>query len=325
MASVTVTVRQSDGTGPSDPGGNTGGGTGPGEPGGNTGGGDKPDTPKPEYGTVNPVTDSGTPSQNGVIERTIGFTDSKGLSVPVVEWADTDRTDAALQKLQDMGLEAEIVNGKIVIGGTATDIGTVVLDVVLDNGETTTVTFEVKPIEHDSAPAIDTNPSRWSGTVAETANAEGLRAFTVHVPLDMTESEASQAADESAKAENGDVKSAKITVGDIAALAKKSAANDVFVRIAGTAADPKAVTIREIAYRIGIHRYTQQLNAKLSDVPLSPVPPTDDPDTPDDTPDETSDGSGGGCESGSGTAMGLAGLLLAGFMIRKRTKSQRQA
>jgi hypothetical protein len=180
------------------------------------------------------------------------------------------------------------------------------------------VTFEVKPIEQNSAPALETNPSRWSGTVSETANPDGTRTFTANAPLNITEAEAAQAADERVEATNATVQSAKITAGNVAATADlTAAASGAFMKIVGTTANPDAVTITEISYRIGIRRYTQKVDVKLSDVLLEP-----NDDEPDDSADPDDNGGGGGCDAGTGMlGLGLFALAASSLAAKQNRKN----
>jgi hypothetical protein len=295
-------------------GGGSGDGSGSGD--GNTGGGN----------TILPETD-------GSVNVTIPVTDSNGQQVAVTSLADTSVNDEAQVKLAEMGLSAEIIGGEVVVAGEAVDIGAVTLEVVLESGETTTVTFAVNPLPPVPATSVNVAPASWTGALSESVGADGAPAyaFRVDIPLDLKDEEitlisnlnVSTSADVTFSG-NVDNYSAAIvlTSGEGSGPVSRGAGEGVFIETGGTTADPDSVTVERVSYRIGIHQYEQETNVKLTDANL--IVESDDDDYDYDY-DSSGSGSGDsdsgdvGCNSG---AFGFVGLTLICAVARRRKRAR---
>ena len=225
----------------------------------------------------------------------------------VVEDIPETENASALQKLEEMGLTATVSSGgEVVISGEAVDIGTVTLTVLLENGETATVTFTVSPIE-ETATTADTTASNWTGSLEESQGADGAvsYAFTVYAPIALTGDEISKAKDVDATIVGG-TRSGAVTITSQKAGAGRGAGENAFVKISGTTSDPAGVTITGVTYRVGIRKYTQAMNVKLTDTAVT----------------STASSSGGSSGSGGGCDAGLSFPLLAlfGFIAAKAVK-----
>jgi hypothetical protein len=305
-------------------------------PGDGDDGGDDDDTPAPgdddddddtPGGTPPAVVNPVTPGSDGSVNVTVPVKDENGNTVNIVEIQDNADNEAALSRLEEIGLTAEVSGGALVIDGTAVDIGTVTLDVVLSDGETTTVTFTVNPLPAVATASVSAIPSQWTGNLSTTASGS---AFTIYVPVNLTASEAALITRGVSTSVNvtfsGPVTShsEKLVVSAASASSKKLAASaeGSYIEITGSTTDADAVTADKVTYRVGIHQYQQTLGVALSSANLEREtdddddddnnPPTDnDPPTDDDDPssDGTGKSSGGGCDAGFG-AFSFAGLAL---------------
>jgi polygalacturonase len=275
------------------------------------GGGDVPGGETPPPVVAPPV----TPGSDGSVSVTIPATDADGNTVAIIQIPEAGENAAALAKLEAIGLAAELVDGELLVSGTAEDIGTVTLEVVLSNGETTEVTFTVDPLPAVPGTALDTTPQNWSGTLSESA---GGYSFTIYVPVSLTESE-------TAAIDRGISSSASMTfTGPVDSHSEKLHASSsgralrtlatnptgAYIESNGTTPDPDAVTADKATYRIGIRQYEQPLGVKLASANL-------DRQGVDDTGDETPvDDDSSGCNAGFGS--GALALLVIGCAVFPR-------
>ena len=272
------------------------------EPGTDDPSSDEPEPSAPQGPTVN---EDATPEPSGKVDKTIPVV-SGGEKLVVEDIPETENA-SALQKLEEMGLTATVSSGgEVVISGEAVDIGTVTLTVLLENGETATVTFTVSPIE-ETATTADTTASNWTGSLEESQGADGAvsYAFTVYAPIALTGDEISKAKDVDATIVGG-TRSGAVTITSQKAGAGRGAGENAFVKISGTTSDPAGVTITGVTYRVGIRKYTQAMNVKLTDTAVT----------------STASSSGGSSGSGGGCDAGLSFPLLAlfGFIAAKAVK-----
>jgi hypothetical protein len=270
---------------------------------------------------VSPVTEINTPATGGWIESNIVVTDSGGNKLPVVGIPDSTDNSVAKQQLADIGLNVKVLNGEVVISGTATDIGAVVLTVLLNDGRTTTVTFEVKPIEHNDAPALNNNQQSWTGTVVEWISQMGTRIhrFTLFIPLSLTNEEIFNVKDVDATISGGTLQQSPTIVTTRGAL-REAGESGAYIKITGTTSNPANVIIESISYRLGIDRYTKHVSVPLitADLEYSSGSGT----IPGGS--ETSNGAGGG---GGGCNAGFAGfavLLMAGLSLITKQRMGRK-
>jgi hypothetical protein len=245
-----------------------------------------------------------TPAPTGDVSVTIPVTGSDGNKVIVTEIPEVTN-EGALAQLEAIGLEVSIVDGEIVIDGTAVDIGTVELVVVLANGETETITFTVDPIG-EAGTKTNTTPSAWTGSLASAGS--GAYTFTVYVPIDLVADEISKAKDVDATLVGGSKSGAVTITTQKSGEPGRGAGENAFVKITGATTDPDNVAVTAVTYRVGIHKYTQAMNVKLADTAV-----TSEPETP-----ASPSGSGGssGCDAGAGSAL----LLLAGLALAKKKR-----
>jgi predicted outer membrane repeat protein len=275
---------------------------------------DEPDDDVPGDETPPPVDAPVTPESDGSVNVAIPATDTNGNTMTIVRIPETDGNAAALAKLEEIGLSAELKDGKLVISGTAEDIGTVVLEVTLSNEETTEVTFTVKALPAVPTTAVDTTPQNWTGTLSEAASGYS---FTVYVPVSLAESETAALA----RGISGSVSMSFIgLVSDhserlytpsgraLRALATKP--SGAYIESSGTTSDPDTVTVDKATYRIGIRQYEQTLGVGLVSANL-------------DRPagggsDNTDTGGSGGCNAG----FGALGMALIGLAIMKKRNNR---
>lgn len=256
-------------------------------------------TPEPDPVIVPPVNNPEL-GPNGELDITIPVTDTDGNTLTVVEITETENNAAALNALLDMGLFADVVNSALSISGTAVDIGTVTLEVAARNAqgvlETTTVTVLITPILRHTDTKVDDEPGTWTGelTVAEDENGARTYTFVLYVPVEITQADAQRAQDVDATLNGGTLSNAAFTPArtDIA-----RGADAQYIQVTGTTSDPDGVYVSEITYRLGVHKYIQAMQVKLSDTDIT---------------DKTGGGAGGGssgCAAGTGV-MALLSLLL---------------
>jgi hypothetical protein len=243
------------------------------------------------------------PEPNGGVNVKITVTDSDGVKIIVSEIPPALNEDA-LRELEDMGLNVTIDDGEIVIEGAAVDIGTVELVVVLGNGETKTVTFTVDPIlERDTK--TNKTPSEWTGSIIPSGS--GVYTFTVFVPIDLTADEISRVEDVDAVVGGGVKTGVSITTRK-SDEPGRGAGESAFVRITGTTENPDDVAVTSVTYRIGIHKYTQEMNVKLADTAVTTSGGSE--------PAPSTSSGGGGCDAGAGSAA-LFALMVAAILGRK--------
>jgi predicted outer membrane repeat protein len=269
--------------------------------------------PEPSAPSPGPaVNEDVTPSPSGRVDTAIPVI--SGGEKLIVEDIPAADNASALEKLEKMGLAAGVENGEVIISGEAVDIGTVTLAVVLENGETATVTFSVSPIEETAANA-DTTASNWTGSLEESQDADGAAsyAFIVYVPISLTSDEISSAADVDATIVGGTRSGAvTITTQKTGAGGGRGAGESAFVRIPGTTSDPAGVTITGVTYRVGIRKYSQAMSVKLSDTAVTST---------------VSPSQSGGSSGGGGCDVGLSFplLLLVGFIAARAAKIWQRA
>lgn len=253
-----------------------------------------PETPTTpgDPATAKPVTtmpqDDGTLSAAVPLQGADG-NEAKPTGIPTTE------NSSALKQLESMGLSAAIVNGELVISGTATDIGNVKLTVEIENAdgkkETVTVQVTVSPVSHNNAPNVDTTPGNWTGKIT---NGD----FVLYIPITVS----GTIHDLLVTASNGTVTSLTVTssreVTSYATDAGRGAST--WIKVTGTTSDPSAVRIKSVSYRSGIHKYTQSLNVSLGQTNAVDA-------TTNQSVDSTGDGGGGGCDAG--LALAACGAL----------------
>jgi hypothetical protein len=180
--------------------------------------------------------------------------------------------------------------------------------VELDDGQTTTITFEVKAIEHDNAPIVP-QAQNWSGTVYESIGQNNTKnyGFTLYIPLYLTNEEFLRVKDVNATISGGILSDrptivfANGKVGDLREFSEGIA----YVQINATTPDFSKVMIESVTYRLGINRYTKTLRVPLTTVPLkNGIPPV-----PSDEDDVREGGGGGGCNAG------IFGLLVFVLLV----------
>jgi hypothetical protein len=166
------------------------------------------------------------------------------------------------------------------------------------------VTFTVDPIlEQDTK--TNTTPSEWTGSIIPSGS--GVYTFTVFVPIDLTADEISKVQDVDAMLVGGSKSGAVIITTRKSDEPGRGAGESAFVRITGTTSTPDDVAVTSVTYRIGIHKYTQDMNVKLADTAVTasggsePAPSTS---------------GGGGYDAGAGSAA-LFALTAAAIRGRK--------
>lgn len=265
-----------------------------------------PPDPAPE---PEPVDYDVTPADDGTVDEQITVTDTSGNAITVTDIPETPANTAAETTLGNMGLSIRVENGKVVVSGTAVDIGdvTFTVNVVGANGKagTTTVRIQLHPILHDTGPAVDTFPSGWNGSMSTTTDDSGnkLYTFTLFVPLDIAAHEATLLREVGATANNARVTGTE-AVDAVERQVAKGAENAVkYVKITGETDTPDNARITSVTYRLGIHRYTQQTDVVLADTGA----------VPDDEP--LSSSSSSGCDAG---AAGILALFACALIARGR-------
>jgi hypothetical protein len=84
------------------------------------------------------------------------------------------------------------------------------------------------------------------------------------------------------------------------------------VKITGTTDDPDNVVVTEVTYRVGIHKYTQDMSVKLAETAVTRAPEAPASQT----------GTGGGGSSGCDAGAGAALILAAGFAAARKRKGE---
>jgi hypothetical protein len=83
------------------------------------------------------------------------------------------------------------------------------------------------------------------------------------------------------------------------------------VKITGTTDDPDNVVVTEVTYRVGIHKYTQNMSVKLAETAVTRAPETA-------ASQQENGGGSGGCDAGAGAAL----ILAAGFAAARKRRGE---
>lgn len=229
-----------------------------------------PTKPNPEPPPVpvptNPASVAEIPSADGSLRAVIVVRDTNGGIMDITEIAPGADNDAAMEALKNMGLSAAVANNEVVISGTAADIGTVVLHLsVAGSAAPVPVVFTVLPIECSAAPVICADPAAWEALLWDYG-------FQLFIPMNLPAEDAARVADVSVSVAGASIGSVGIELkeqGGRSGIPRAIGEGRVGIKIAGTTGDPNAVIITGVAYRIGIRRYTQDLDVKLTDASIA--------------------------------------------------------
>jgi hypothetical protein len=286
---------------------------------------------------IPPVTPPVVPDVNGSVNVEVSVKNSSGSEVAV-----TDIIDQELIKKLGTDLQAAIVDGKVVISGTAEYIGTVALDVKVAGGETTTLTFTVEPIELDDTEVIETTPIDWTGTLVETLEPDGTTkcSFAVYVPLYLRGNEVETAIKTDYASALirpiGEMPARVIRAGDKPQATAKASlgtpANNyhrasfeplAYMEITGSSpGSGREIVVESVSYTVGIYRYSKSVNMNISDTSVEYSQVSDDGDNVSDDGDSviSDSGDGGGCDSGFGVVGGMTLLALGIALAAKSGK-----
>ncbi|MDR1021416.1 MAG: hypothetical protein LBL73_11705 [Synergistaceae bacterium] len=258
--------------------GGSGGGTTP------SGGDD--DTPPPAGTTVV----SETPAADGTFEATATITAESGAPATSVA---VDTTAAVIAQLSAIGLEVTVAGNEVTVSGTATDIGVFDIPVTVNGTESQIVRVTIEAIEHTDAVFVDTAPGALPDWQTELTTSGSSTLFVTYVPTDLT-ADVSEVKDLRAAGTGISVTGVEI---ENPLLRGGRGAGEKRFKVSGTVTDYGTAEIGTISYRVGINRYTQSANVRLSSTSVT-----------DNRTEATGGGSsGGGCDAG----FGLFGLLAA--------------
>jgi Synergist-CTERM protein sorting domain-containing protein len=285
------------------PSGGGGGGGAP-VPGGTTpppsGGGDDEDPPTPG----GPVTDViGTPNADGTFEaKTAVVTESGDPVTSVVIDSASPETTA----LAAIGLSVEYAGGEIVVSGTATDIGEFLIPITVNGTEEQTVRVVINAIPHDDAVIADTATKAAWPTELATSGSDTL--FVTYLPTNLTAEQAAAAVD--LRAAGVGLSSVTVTIEPPESLVLGRGAGEVYFKASGRVTDYATAAIDTVSYRIGINRYTQAANVKLSETLVT--------DNRTEPTDPTPSSGSSGCDAGFG-AFALLAAAAGAVLLRKKS------
>jgi hypothetical protein len=268
---------------------------GSGGSGGTTPGGDDDNPPAPPAPGTTEVSD--TPASDGTFETKARITTESGAPATSVA-VDEDAADVA--KLKGIGLEVTVVGGEVTISGKANDIGVFDIPITVNGTEAQTVRVEIKPIEHTDETFVDTAPAALSAWKTELTTSGSDTLFEAYIPTSLTADAVSDAS-----VTGTGISGTKVTLVGSASISGRGAGEKYF-KVTGVVSDYAAATIKEISYRIGINKYIQTADVKLSAT-----------DVNDKREEEPTGGKGGGCDAGAGLAGLLAATGAAALLRRK--------